>query len=1008
MYVFLKKVRLINTTYVFDPALNLNQCFKNTPPLTATLNEIPELTTTWLTDLENECRKINPSLEKNIFFKHIGPDARYPFKRLLKNQLAFLYHRIIGNFNQQCSPLEKKWVEIILIALTEDIQLCTPGFHIRVNKLVHLLDVPQNLDQLLYLARKSIVQTIASYFADIVHASYQVHVVNRVHRIAKKEGLAIEPSFQNDPYKSLLSGITIREYLKNQFPIHYTAFKIPFLLAEQLEALLSQQRYCGPQETGYAIGPAEEMRDIIHIFLNDSRIETHHPFSPFFILDKVDEFGEPTRIYDINWPLIRQLFFQKLNREGYFTTEPQIVTLVDYAYYHALVPEQANLATENQCIYYYLNKNNDGELLENLDFIYNKFPEYWCKLIQNHLIVNSIDNFFSYLKQQSYCFDDKTSFFKKIRLTYILFFTQNKSTILQKIYTSTKEGIVINHNFLLKAVRYRPEIINYFFNFLFFNELNAHQLFLDLLSIQNAEGSTLLMLSGQYHAETLQFILNLLNQHIYRFEKEKIVKLFLIKQSYGHCFTSLVARYQPNTLKFILDFFQKNSVYFDKNAIEKIFNSDHYSHLNFLTLLVRYQTENEINHYLDFINQKFNDSKNKKWLELVLNDSIGDLLYWGARSYSNTLRSYLNFLYQHSHHIDPTFLLRSIFLPRSNTKRICLHAAVHQPNNLALLLQFFQENQFKWNYLAIRNLFLIQNVEGYNAFMLATHYQPKAFKLIFDFIQFQTQIFDNDTLKKIFLQQNKNGWNSLGASFNNPDSLQLILTFIANRFTQKTVKEIIFQENKNGYTCLHLAARFQPESTQTILNFIRQHIDSFYHELEQLLLIHEKDERNLLRLSLNYQPDSAIHFLNFFNDTLNYFEKLKNNAIFKQFICKTFFLIHDHAIIQKTLYLHNELFVDHFYKIAWDKKTLRYCSGFFPLKKHMNKQLESATQAFKDLLKKEFTLHDLKALKTNYPEVAHAELGQFYHPLSQLIENNFKEITSSESDCENTHRPYRL
>ncbi|MEN9917344.1 MAG: hypothetical protein RLY40_1283 [Pseudomonadota bacterium] len=269
--------------------------------MTLNTDNLPTLPKDWLNLLENRCREIKPNLTKNIFFKHIGDKSDYKPKKFLTEQLSLLYHRISGNLDSQLGCLDKEACQLLISGLTEDILECTPGFHIRVNKLVCSLQVPRGLDQLLYLTRKSIIQELASSLTVKVPNIYQVHVADRIIRVAEKLGFGVTPNLQRDRYKSLLSGLTIRHVLKEEFQKHYTSLKIPFLLAEQLKLIFNQYGYKGAKKNGYATGPAENILEVIKYFLINPAHNSSNKLEFFFILDEIDEFGDPTRIYDINW-----------------------------------------------------------------------------------------------------------------------------------------------------------------------------------------------------------------------------------------------------------------------------------------------------------------------------------------------------------------------------------------------------------------------------------------------------------------------------------------------------------------------------------------------------------------------------------------------------------------------------------------------------------------------------------------------------------------------------------
>lgn len=862
------------TSFTFD-SLNLNQCFRNTPPLTIQVDNLPKLPINWLTALENQCRHIKPDLEKNIFFKHVGSLAKYKLKTLLLKQLGLIYYRVSGSLDEHLGPLDNK--SIFLLELIEDIQQCTPGFHIRVNKLINSFFRPRTLDQLLYLVRKSIVEEIATHLTQQVAEIYQVHVANRVCQIAKKQGLAIEANIQKDRYKSLLSGKCIRESLKNEFPKHYTVFKIPFLLTEQLQLILTQHRYTGPEETGYAVGPAEEMSNILLALLSKPVNATHDQRYPFFILDECDEFGEPMRIYDIDWHLVQQFILLRLIQDNYFTKEPIPTNLLEYAYFQALMPEKATLTLEIEFIKIYLKQQNYAGLIENLILIHDKFPDYWKKLITNSYITDNIKNFFEFLIDQSFNVSNTVEILNKLNHVYMLFFSQTKAFILSEIKPYKSE---LKYNFLFKSVRYRPEITRAFLDRILINH-NFYPQFFQLLIEKNNKGYNLLMLGARYHAETIQFILDLLSQNIDYVEKKEILTLISAKSTDHMNLLSLAAFHQPNAIKSILDFIKKFPLIFKLEEISTLFLQKNKQSWNFLQLLIRYQSECYVDVCLGFIQEKLESSANKQWLRLFLNNSNKDFLNLAALSSFNVLNSILIFIDRHIDQLNNQ-LLQEFFLHTYENGCHCLHiAARYNSSNLLLILDFIQKHIDYFDTNSLSSLFLAQNDYGSHFIQLAIRYQTESIDGIFKFISQNIEFFNKKILKQLFLQQNLDGWNLLSNAFLHPNNTKIILDFInqhAQKFDPQTIHEIILQKNKYHYNCLHLSARFQPDSLKNILNFIAPRIELFVQSFNLLLqnkknsvyqiaklFQHKPEPNDLISISLKYQPESALILAKFLN-----------------------------------------------------------------------------------------------------------------------------------------------
>src|ERR1043165_5174924 len=722
------------TSYVFNSVLNLKKCFQNTPPPTLSIDDLPQLPKDWLSELENQCRKIRPNLEKNIFLKHVGPSSKYKLKAVLLKQVSFIFYQI----SNQLLPVSVKHESSkLLLQLTEDINECTAGFHIRVNKLINSLQVPDTLEQLLYLVN-----------------------------------------------------------------------------------------YQGAKEEYYKSAAAESMVSIIKKIFSLTAIQKMH-FKDFFICQP-DQFGDPTLFYNIDWSLIRQLFFQKLIGDNYFTKVPDPANLIEYAYFQTLFPKQASRKKETQYINNYLKNQNYAVLLDELISIQNKFPKYWLKIIRNLIIIQNINNFFEFVKTQSWNEANAKQLLKQLNLIYLLFFSQNIKFILSRIIRNPQNLININYNLLYKSVKYRPKVTNKFLNIFFNQQKNSHRFFFDLLFHENSESSNLLMLAVQYNTKILRHILFLLNQQSNHCEKEKILALFNKQNNNGWNLLSLAAKYNANALQFIFDFLKGNSHYFDTEILCFIFHKKMNDGSNFLQVLVRYQSIDQINSCLNFISEKFQFSNKKKWLDIIVNkDHTGHLLCLVTRSKNFALSSILNFMSKHIEQLD-IHTLQYCFSYQNNKGWHCLHnAACSDSLNLKLILDFIHKHIDQFDDHSLRCLFLAQNQDQENFLQLAVHYQSaEAVDSIFKFFSQHIELFDKASLQHLLLQQNSKGWSLLSMAYRQPANLKLILDFIneySDSVDAETIKKIILQKNEYDYTCLHYAARSQPDSLEIILDFIDQH-----------------------------------------------------------------------------------------------------------------------------------------------------------------------------------------
>ncbi len=887
----------MSTFISFDSTLNQNKCFQNTPPSKLNINNLPPLSKEWLDLLENKCREIKPNLTKNIFFKHIGDTSEYKSKKILLEQLSLLFHGISGHFVSQRGCFDSEACQLLLLGLTEDIQECTQGFHIRVNKLVNSLHVPKGLDQLLYLVRQSFIQEIASRLTVEVPAIYQVHVVDRVIRVAEKLGLGITPNIKKDIYKSSLSGKQIRKRLKFEFEQHYTPFKIPFLLAEQLQAILSLHHYQGAKSDHYNSETAEDLVSLIKNFFSSSDVQ-NLDFYQFFIR-KLDSFDELTLLYDLNWPLIRQLFFKELLNEKYFINEPQPTHLIAYAYFQTLLPEKADPEIETRFINNYLESKNYNALLDDFDHIQTTCSDYWQKLIKNPIIVENIDQFFEFFGNQTHALAPHVRL-KGLNQSYALFFLQTKKFILSRIIKESAINLsIISDNLLFKAMKFHPEIIEELLNLFLKKYNNQPRHFFNLLIKQNSHEFNLLMQAARYHPPTLQKLLLILNQQCRHYEDNEILALFLSQNNEGWSLFTLAARYDLKATPFIFDFIQENPRYFDLEILNIILNQKVNAKWGFLELLIRYQSQTELIRCLDFISSRFQHTQNKDWLALILNkEYTGNLLHLATQSTHDAFRALLNFISRHSQQLESE-TLQQLFLETNDKGWNCLHQAAYtHASHLKLIFEFIGEHSAQFNAASVCRMLLAQNQTQHNFLHFAVS-SMESVESTFRFLKQHIDFFDKSDLQQLLLQKNCDGWNCLSASYRHSLSSKMILDFIndnPDKFPQEVVKEIILQKNKHNYTCLHLTAHFQPDSLRVILNFIEQRFELFVNDLKLLFQTPSKFQRmtlfqasnrppNLLELSSKHQPESVKHFSSFLNNHANSFNLKK--PFLKNFINQT-------------------------------------------------------------------------------------------------------------------------
>lgn len=215
--------------YQFDPAFNKNLVLRYTPLPEVDMAKLPPLDENWMEDLSEIILKINNRLSIFKLDTHVGKESTYPTKKILYAQLQLIYHRLQGNLDFELGALSADSRASILSQLIENIELCTEGFHNRVNIIANSFYRPRNLDELLYNVRKEIVEGTASRFAE----AEEVHTWNRFNIIAAQDGFGIKSHVQDHNNLINLSEFEIRCALQTSFSKKFTPFNLPNLLIDE-------------------------------------------------------------------------------------------------------------------------------------------------------------------------------------------------------------------------------------------------------------------------------------------------------------------------------------------------------------------------------------------------------------------------------------------------------------------------------------------------------------------------------------------------------------------------------------------------------------------------------------------------------------------------------------------------------------------------------------------------------------------------------------------------------
>ncbi len=308
------------------PILNPNKCYAQQPkPLTIT--EPESLPAKWLTDFyellavqlkldddktthevfNHRTNQVDLLTKKEIFFKelnrHAGENSGYSKKSELLESLSTLYAIFI---HPKTSNEQKS---LIALRIAEDVKECSPGFHDRVNYVIILFNMPQNIAQLVAQARFKLADRIAGILAS--KSAQGVHVHNRVIQVAHEAGFGVWPINTNDLYYSTgssnLSHEDINKILQTGFNNHFQLFALLNALCEQIEALIAVHGYQGKRESGneYEKEAYEKFCECCNRFIPSEMGE----------LLKIDTTSG--KVVDLNWRNVKRSLLQQLIEEDY-------------------------------------------------------------------------------------------------------------------------------------------------------------------------------------------------------------------------------------------------------------------------------------------------------------------------------------------------------------------------------------------------------------------------------------------------------------------------------------------------------------------------------------------------------------------------------------------------------------------------------------------------------------------------------------------------------------------
>lgn len=386
------------------PILNPNKCYAQQPkPLTITAPE--SLPAKWLTDFyellaaqlkldddksthevfNHQTNQVDLLTKKAIFFKelnrHAGENSGYSKKSQLLESLSTLY----AIFTHPKTSNEQK----ILIAsrIEEDVKECSPGFHDRVNYVIILFNMPQDLAQLVAQARFKLADRIAGILAS--KSAQGVHVHNRVIQVAHEAGFGVWPINTNDLYYSTgsseLSNEDINKILQTGFNNHFQLFALLNALCEQIEALIAVHGYQGKRGLG-----------------NEYKQEAYEKFCECcnrFIPSEMGELLETDttsgKVIDLNWRHVKRALLQQLIEENYVRLSQEDVASILNEDAKTLMPlisnhyelaaclqffREWNLEKKSALVFAYLQSQSPTAQKEILTILHNEAPQLTAQL----------------------------------------------------------------------------------------------------------------------------------------------------------------------------------------------------------------------------------------------------------------------------------------------------------------------------------------------------------------------------------------------------------------------------------------------------------------------------------------------------------------------------------------------------------------------------------------------------------------------------------------------------
>src|SRR5436190_2207148 len=864
---------MLEDIYKMNPALN-EKVLAYTPPPSVDIT-LPILASNWLDELQKMISEADPQLSPNCLYKHIGDKSSYRAcaKNFLQKQSQLIYHRLQGNLDVELGALSPGDRQALIFKLTEEIENCSEGLHNRVNTIVDSFQQPRNLDELLYVVRKRLVENVATQLTK------EIHTWNGVSMIAAVSGFGIKANCSEDIYSGNLPTATIRRALQQTFAKYFTPYSLPNLLIAAFKELIPELEIEKKSENGIGLQTQEKISGLIKAFLpehiNKNSGDSNDPnnWINYFKIPAHEKNALIFRFVDINSEKMYQSFYYALLNKKYFkNSKPN--TLIENAYSNLFLNNSGKFDSPEPIISKLFDEHQYYSLLAQLVKLKEKYPIFYKENIYNTKIKKMQTTFlknclaFNDFLSQQLAISEQYS--KEITQGFQLILNLNlrNEFVIEQIANSLLVTDKQHFNLLMLGTLNNMELVKNIFDF-----FKKYEKFINpkidekMLLMKNKDHCNAIMIAANKQKEAIFTILGFLSTHIGRLANDTLYKLFTQQQKQdSNTVLTLTACDNSDLLKNILYFFTEHLSINGETFRKLFFPENSNGACTALMLAIKNQADTSLS-ILKYIaiNIKNFDPEVSRKIFLEKNQDGFTILMLAARYHPKVLSTLLTLLNEHQ--IFPEDFLTSLFLEKnSQNYNFLMLAAECHPQAIAIILEFINKKRKIFSPYLPKLLF-DKNYQGYNTLILSRHH-PEVMMSILKFICNLPKVVISKTVAEIFLTKNNVGFNFLMLlAKDKPQSLQLIFEFIEknpDRFSKENLLSLIQEKGRNRYNCLMLAAQNHYDATAAILAFIQKKPKIFSSEfVEQFIATHDGNRTNALMLAATYQPKIVGLLLDF-------------------------------------------------------------------------------------------------------------------------------------------------